>query len=134
MLDEDRFVMYVIIRNDLDSMTPGRACAQATHAANHCVYSLINIDDMRGLREWQNETPQKFGTTIVLQADWLTILDVIDSINYMVGKHIKYGIVHDPEYHIQDGSVTHLIPLDTCAWIFGKKSDIKPYIEYLELY
>ena len=134
----DSLVQYIIVRNDMDSMTPGRCAAQAAHAANHCVKVLQKTGGNSVLKEWEEQTKDSpyhgcgFGTTIVLQAD-------LDTIKYYHSKYsweppFRVGLVVDPEYHIQDGDVTHIIEnVTTAMWIFGKKSDIEPYVENLEL-
>lgn len=129
---DDPVIQYIIIRNDMDSMTPGRACAQAAHAANHCVKTLESRDDMRDLREWETQTPSGFGTTIVLQANWHMMNLIRDALS--MNETFPYDIVEDPEYHVQDGEVTHLLPVATCMWIFGRKSQIESYVSHLDLY
>ena len=123
---DDPVVQYIIVRNDLDSMTSGRAAAQAAHAANQCVYKSSTTTL---LTEWEAEA-ETFGTTIVLQTDWQGI-KLIE--NALMNTDLFFGVVRDPEYHLQDGDVTHLFPLDTCMWIFGRKSTIAPLVQHLEM-
>jgi hypothetical protein len=128
MNDIDPVIQYIIIRNDLASMTPGRAAAQAAHAANHCVKYLRKYGSNVFVDEWEAETGNGFGTTIVLQASLPFIHLLRDSIT-----DCRFHVITDPEYHLQDGEVTHLFPLETCMWIFGRKS-MMPYVGHLELY
>jgi hypothetical protein len=126
-------VMYILMRTDLGSLNSGKAMAQAAHASNALeahfettIQSAITSNDpakrekMETLNaayhKWKSQTPQGFGTTIVLGAHMSLIsLDVrrLREFGYLS------GIVHDPTYPITDGSVTHLIPLDTCAYVFA---------------
>lgn len=129
MIKNDPVIQYIIVRNDMDSMTPGRACAQAAHAANACVKCVNN--NTRFV-EWENQTNKGFGTTIVLQSDIHGINLIRNAIS--LDENLRYDIVEDPEYHVQDGEVTHLLPVATCMWIFGRKSQIEPYVSHLELY
>lgn len=89
-------VLFLIMRNDLSSLNPGKLAAQAAHVAN-CAVKFAN----RGLvRRWEAQTPQGFGTTIVLGAPLSFIngrmpvsRQVIDpgypcQIPYEVGVHI----------------------------------------------
>ena len=135
MNKDNPVLMYVLIRTDLASMTSGRACAQACHAANYCV-EKVKVYNQSLYDEWAGETWQFFGTTIVLGGTW----DVLMGVALALGKadrfrsRFNWGIVHDPEYSVQDGDVVHLIPLDTCIWVFGRKNDLAPYLEELPLF
>ena len=72
MMTEQFPILYILMRNDMDSMNPGKAMAQASHAANAFVANDIwemeqmpdGIVDLKN--QWQNETTQGFGTVIVL--------------------------------------------------------------------
>ena len=126
-------VLYILMRTDMESLNPGKAMAQAVHAGNaletHC-----NREIQIGLLEgdlsaealgdayyvWKHQTSQGFGTTIVLGGSMSLIsMDVkrLQSLGYIA------EIVHDPSYPIRDGDVTHLIPLDTCAYVFAPDKD-----------
>ena len=114
--------LYILMRNDMESMNAGKACAQASHAANafisHSVSGAINWDSGQApifVREWANETTQGFGTAIVLGAK---IEDIMTSVDRAVVAGYIAGVVHDPSYPVKDGQTVHLIPLDTCAYIF----------------
>jgi hypothetical protein len=71
------------MRNDIPSMNPGKLAAQAAHVANVAVKRA----DPQTLKEWEAQTNQGFGTTIVFGAD-LAFID-----NWMAG-----AIVSDPTY------------------------------------
>lgn len=58
-------ILYLIMRNDLRSLNPGKLAAQAAHCANACV---AKMKGHKALREWEKESRQSFGTTIVLGA------------------------------------------------------------------
>tara|TARA_A200000159_G_scaffold163694_1_gene190732 strand:- start:3414 stop:3791 length:378 start_codon:yes stop_codon:yes gene_type:complete len=111
------------MRNDLDSLNPGKAMAQASHASNQFVHNVtsgsISIDKEL-YNMWSNETTQGFGTVLVLSVNEAQLQSSI----MMADKHLSHcGIVHDPTYPIQDGDVVHHIPLDTCGYVFGDKDD-----------
>jgi len=122
-------VLYIMMRNDIDSMNPGKAIAQGSHASNAFVnhfhaymqemsISLANDDASqmnKSFYEWENSTLQGFGTVLVLEAPMKAINTTID-IFKEIGKIA--GVVHDPTYPIVDGSVVHYIPLDTCGYVF----------------
>lgn len=111
--------LYILMRNDLDSLSSGKAMAQASHASNAFVHqaeklAFSNEEVLGSLEEWRGETTQGFGTVIVLGGSMNDIVDTID----MMQKDYICEIVHDPTYPIKDGDVTHLIPLNTCAYVF----------------
>lgn len=60
-------VLYLIMRNDLPSLNPGKLAAQAAHCANACVAKMENTNPSL-LLQWQGQSKQTFGTTIVLGA------------------------------------------------------------------
>ena len=123
-------VLYILMRNDLTSMNPGKAIAQGSHAANAFVHHFhgyaqkynsttvhegIQTATMNGFNEWENSTHQGFGTVLALEArmaDINPVVSIFKSLNYVA------GIVYDPTYPIVDGDVVHHIPLDTCAYVF----------------
>ncbi len=130
-------VLYIIARNDLASMNPGKLAAQCSHASNafvhhiHAYSQTMNtepvesgdyIANTKSFYEWENSTHQGFGTVLVLEAKMAEIYPVIDS--FKAAGYIA-GIVHDPTYPILDGIVVHHIPLDTCAYVFvtNKETD-----------
>lgn len=121
-MNYDNATLYILMRLDLASMNPGKACAQAAHAANQFIHDINMKREQHGdfdmsdaVYAWENQTDQGFGTTIVLAVNQRQMGDVID---WAENFGILSGITHDPTYPIRDGEVTHLIPLDTCAYVF----------------
>ena len=118
-------VLYILMRTDMDSMNPGKAMAQASHASNAFVSNAepgYNIDEEL-FNAWQQSTPQGFGTVLVLgvnEAQMKTAVEVAES--FGVDK-FPCDIIHDPTYPLQDGDTTHFIPVDTCGYIFGDQDD-----------
>lgn len=101
------------MRRDMDSLNPGKAMAQAAHAANAAVDFLERHDPM-ALNEWRKEC-KTFGTTIVLG------VNSFDELHEVIYDFPYSGEVLDPTYPINDGQVTHLIPVTTCGWVFAKR-------------
>ena len=128
---QNKVIQYIIVRNDMDSMTPGRCAAQAAHAANQCVNVLKATGHNVLCEEWEKQTPFGFGTTIVLQAN-MSMINLIEDALYSKNV-LPFGVMEDPEYHIADGSVVHLLPVSTVLWILGRKSEVEPYVSHLEL-
>ncbi|MBK1666707.1 hypothetical protein CKO28_01435 [Rhodovibrio sodomensis] len=116
-------VLYVLPRTDLASMNPGKAIAQGVHAGNHAVHLLSNDPKWRDrLAAWETQTAQHFGTVITLDAGGI---DRIRQIVEIARQHgYPAGLVHDPEYPLVDGAVVHLLPLDTCGWVFAGQGEI----------
>ena len=123
-------VLYILMRNDLASMNPGKAIAQGSHAANafvrhfhaHAqkynsttVHEGIQTATMHGFNEWENSTYQGFGTVLTLEAK---MADITPVVSIFTGMGYVADVVHDPTYPIVDGEVVHHIPLDTCAYVF----------------
>ena len=118
-------VLYILMRTDLDSMNPGKAMAQASHASNAFVSNAepgYNVDEEL-FNAWKESTTQGFGTVLVIEvneAQMRTAVEIAES--FGVDK-FPCDIIHDPTYPLQDGDITHFIPVDTCGYIFGDKED-----------
>lgn len=125
-------VLYVLMRNDLTSLNAGKACAQTSHAAHQCWFTLDagRPDHKRLLRAYEAETGQGFGTTIVLGVSEAQMRETV-AVAKDHGVHA--GIVHDPTYPIKDGAALHVVPLDTCGYLFGYKDDLFPFVSDLDL-
>lgn len=144
-------VLYILMRNDLPSMNPGKAMAQASHSSNAFVKAMTDsFLDSEGVpntpvqtlfNEWQLETNQGFGTVLVLAVTETQMRTATD-IAKMIG--FQSEIVNDPTYpaHLDAEAAKMIssekwtmdpIPVgdkmvtfrseDTCAYIFGNKND-----------
>lgn len=133
-------VLYILMRSDMDSMNTGKAVAQGAHAANQFVFNLtqrpgtdtpaqhvIKIDQYD---RWKEETGQGFGVTVTLDVTG-DILPRVVLFARTAG--FEAGVTHDPSYPLRDGSVTHLLPLDTCGYIFGEKAVLEPLLRQFNL-
>lgn len=132
--------LYILMRTDMPSLNPGKAMAQAAHAGNMLSEHFRRLTPGDTAQEqlfakWLGD--RGFGTTIVLcknrwsdlgrnfdpgdpttREDLIGLIDQASSIGNVVS-----GIVHDPTYPVSDGAVTHLVPVDVCAWVFGDAND-----------
>lgn len=129
----DTPVLYIIMRTDLKSLGPGKAMAQANHAygaLKKVIRGDLNLQ--RDFLAWMAQTEQEFGTTIVLGGT----VHEIDTVLYKAARttFMASGWVYDPTYPIEDGEVTHILPMDTCGFIFGECRDIKEITADLSLY
>ena len=120
--------LFILMRTDMDySMTPGRKMAQASHAANAAESVVKNA--IRNSVVWYHWTRWKkeaenFGTAIVLGAKNDDLNRVRCSLPMNYQQEYVCGVVHDPEYYIQDGEIAHKLAIDTCGWIFGSPDHI----------
>ena len=150
------------MRNDLPSLSSGRAAAQASHASNAFWHMYGSTKEAK---EWAACTSQGFGTTIVLGAN-------LETIKTKLGESSRQwfmtSVVTDPDYAISISSevlpyidknvpiisevgVTSGVPRlelsqtdptkyilhrqeDTCAFIFGDKEALAPLLSDLPLY
>ncbi len=114
--------LYILMRTDMASMNPGKGMAQAAHAANAFVRDWGESSEY--VLDWQKQTPQGFGTTITLAVtNEDAMRDMID-----IARALDYpaGIIHDPSYPVRDGEITHLIPINTCGYIFVEDASKPP--------
>ena len=133
--------LYILVRTDMDSMTPGRIAAQAAHAANMFVgYAEVLKQDLKDNEEpddpfivyfdnWQKQTSDFFGTTIVLNGG--TEQDIEQILIELEDRYIT-GRVIDPEYPIRDGDTVHILKnVMTCGYAFhfgeGKDDGLKDW-------
>ena len=119
-------ILYILMRNDMDSLNPGKAMAQASHASARFIIETQYLDahgiDHDRVERWKKEGGGGFGTTIVLACDEETMLNKI----YMAkSMHLICGIILDGTYPLQDGDALHLFPVNTCAYIFIEDEDRK---------
>lgn len=133
-MNDDTLVLYIMMRTDLDSLTPGKAMAQANHAfgaLKNCIRS--NLPRQKDYLAWQETTVQDFGTVIVLGGDEGEIQAALDGIKRL-RMPVVAGWVHDSTYPIRDGKVTHLLPLNTCAFVFGTKAECEDACGWFDLH
>lgn len=105
--------LYIIMREDLWDMTPGKGMAQAAHAqAEFETYLRKNINILREVYfKWCED--RKFGVTLVLTApknEWMDIQYEVE----------HYGYVVDPSYPWRNYyGKTFTTSEETCMWVFA---------------
>ena len=140
------------MRNDLPSLGAGRAAAQASHASNAFIHKFGNVDTVR---RWQAQTPQGFGTAIVLSASKKEIGDTLTECSNTGVTECDEII--DPDYVIPISSEiipyidTHVLNMFepsktdsgkyffhrteiTCAYVFGYKEKLSSLLSKFPLY
>ena len=132
--------LYILMRSDLDSLNPGKMVAQGAHAANQFTHEMDTI--IAGMEQnnpvasyflyqsWKTSTPHGFGVTICLDVSGQQLPLVVSA-----AKRANFvaGVTHDPSYTLLDGKVLHLLPLDTCGYVFGDKSDLRILLGQFDL-
>ncbi|PZR79385.1 MAG: hypothetical protein DI537_41160 [Stutzerimonas stutzeri] len=117
----DPLFMYVLMRRDVPQYLTGRAAAQSNHAGTAFViraYKKKNPEVLAMIDEWEQEG-DGFGTTIVKS---VTAAEMRQAVSLATLMGVYAEVVHDPEYFIKDGENVHFIPVDTCAFVFGRRS------------
>jgi len=151
-MNNENLYLYILVRTDLPSMGAGRAAAQASHAANAFIHSYGNRAEVK---EWQKQTPQGFGTAIVLGVDFATLKQTCAA---AIGRKFPCDTVIDPDYVVSvsseiipymnsDDSRIKIEPSPTdsnkylihreeitCGYIFGDKEKLLELLGTLPLY
>lgn len=147
--------LYILMRTDLQSMTPGRAMAQASHASNAFIHKHGGRPDVK---EWQRQTKQGFGTVIVLAASKRQIENIFDKLedckikewvvdpDYVIKVSLEIAdLMHQNydgkfcsfqfDYSFADDKTTFITRSErTCAYIFGTKESLEPHLSGLNLH
>ncbi len=124
---EDPLFHYVLMRQDVPDYLSGKAMAQANHAGTKMVMDALSSGDydlVELVNQWGAEGGG-FGTCIVLGVTAPEMRQAV-TLGKLMGLHA--GIVHDPSYPLRDGEKIQTIPLDTCGFLFGSKSDCAPIV------
>ena len=124
-------VLYILMRNDMESMNTGKAVAQGAHAANQFTHDYGENDPPDELFEHWKRQADGFGTTVCLAVNENLLHRVVE---FASQAGFKAGITHDPSYPLRDGQVTHLLPLDTCGYVFGEKDDLRALLGQFDLH
>jgi hypothetical protein len=126
--------LYILARNDLASLNPGKLAAQACHAANIC-QTVITDGRLAGTKRgdklaelWKTWAGDRgFGTTITLEVPTIVLDKIKDAngshlFNWEDKRPVVFGVALDPGYPVCDGNITHLVPLVACGFVFGDKN------------
>lgn len=112
-------VLYILMRNDLASMNPGKAMAQASHASNAFVHRYRSHSSggptAKAFDLWENSTDQGFGTVLVLQGE---MQDIAISVASLKARGFFADVILDPTYPILDGKIVHHVSINTCGYAF----------------
>lgn len=123
--------LYIMMRNDLVDLTPGKAMAQTAHAANQFTHEFTNLkrkitntETTKQYNEWLKQG-NGFGTTIILSASKQEIEQIIP---LGISEGYECGFTFDTSYPIRSAAnETFLVNALTCAYVF-----VGPYTENYE--
>jgi peptidyl-tRNA hydrolase len=118
--ESKKSALYILIRTDMLTMTPGRAAAQSSHITSACEKDSVDFETEDVYHAWKQTTDQGFGTAIVLGGS-------IDEIDYAIQRASDRGFesnwVDDPTYVVPDGDVNHLVHVTVGGYIFVHDRD-----------
>lgn len=105
--------LYIIMREDLWDMTPGKGMAQSAHA--QALFDAYTPDFMgdygKHYSAWAED--RGFGVTLVLSAPKSEWMDIQNGVQH-------YGYVTDPTYPYRNYYGKMFVTSeDTCMWVFA---------------
>lgn len=122
--------LYIVMREDLWDMNPGKGMAQSAHAQaefDEYVENNYTDDDFRSAHiAWCKD--RNFGVTLVLSAaktEWMQISLGVE----------HYGYVNDPTYPYRNyyGKV-FTSSEDTCMWVFSTTEEEIAHMQQWDLH
>ena len=141
--------LYLLMRNDLDSMNSGKAVAHGAHAANQFTHELDQWTDdyhQRLYQSWKSSA-KGFGTTITLHVslkELQTAVAVARAMGFPADEtvdpsypyiiHREYAkLIQHPENMPpvpmgKSGNMLCLREEITAGYVFGDKNDLKPIL------
>lgn len=112
MTDTPDYVAYVLMRNDLPSMNPGKAMAQSHHLgfqlmAKHRDRLMVQKYEQAGLLQGADH----FNTTLVLGASKYQIRQIQEQVRDLTDLVVSHEVV-DPSYpfFVENTEIADLIP------------------------
>lgn len=130
---DDPLVKYVLMRTDVPDYKSGKHMAQSNHAGTHFMAQAMKHSDFSfqsHVNAWLAEG-NGFGTCITKAVTYRQMRRAMERAK--IGG-LFHGLVHDPEYPVQDGDRMQHLPIDTCAYIFGPRSRCWPIVEEFPLF
>jgi peptidyl-tRNA hydrolase len=121
--------LYIVMRDDLWDMNPGKGMAQAAHAqADFTQNVLTSRDDQYKAAHTAWCEDRTFGTTIVLKAKYENFAEIEYNTR-------RAGIVQDPTYPYRNWYGDVFVRREvTCMWVFAyTEADIE-YMKQFDLH
>lgn len=132
-MTDNPMIHYVLMRTDLPDYSSGKSMAQANHAGTHMLHHGLKFESnsfLVHLGEWLNEG-DGFGICVVLG---VTAKEMRRAVELAKLGGIHCGIVHDPSYPLWDGDQMQHLPVDTCAYMLGRKDRLAPIVGWFPLF
>lgn len=153
-MDKNIPILYVFVRSELQSMTPGKAQAHSGHAANAFVFHhyIRQQEPDPAVGAWLNNN-QGFGTQINLIGTWDQVTNAVKQAKYF---GFAADIVRDPSYPYRvTREIYNLLPInihtadpvikdseqvtcfryeETAAYIFGNKNELESILCHFQLH
>lgn len=131
----EEFVLYILMRTDIESLQGGKGMAQAAHAANQFMKNP-ETEKSSGYKQWLDQSSSgTFGTTIVLDVNSEVELELIIN-KFKDSNHVRYSTIEDTvlddTFPIKDGLVTFTVPVVTCGYVFAPLGEKR--LDHLDLY
>lgn len=99
MIEQHDYACYVLVRNDLPSLNPGKAMAQVLHAGHQMMYHLSEHPLVKNyLKQGIEGSADGFNTAIVLAASKNQILSTMRLAHVAGSDIILCRKVYDPTY------------------------------------
>lgn len=119
--------LYIIIREDIFDLTPGKAIAQAAHAVSDFEHHEPNSGGFWGsVQDWCED--RKFGTTVVLRAEYSRFEEIEAST-------LHNGIILDESYPFTSYTgKRYTMPMTTCMWVFATQEEELEFMKQFPLY
>ena len=122
--------LYIVMREDLWDMNPGKGMAQAAHAqADFDAYTEDNYtdDDFRSAHiQWCED--RNFGTTIVLKAKYENFAEIMYNVSIA-------GTTQDPTYPYRNWYGDAFVCREvTCMWVFVTDEEDLEYMKKFPLH
>ena len=122
--------LYIVMREDLWDMNPGKGMAQAAHAqADFDAYTENNYtdEDFRSAHiQWCED--RNFGTTLVVSAHGDEFENIIKNTSHA-------DIVVDPTYPYRNWyGKPHTVSATTCMWVFVYAEEDVEYMKKFTLH
>lgn len=117
--------LYIFLRNDVESMNPGKAVAQGSHATSAFELTLQQMNDSYWntvASKWRDGGPA--GRTLVFGANGDKFFDLKNIFKREEARRLAdfkdflAGSYTDPTYPIRDGEVTHVTEFNSALWVF----------------
>lgn len=119
-------VLYVIVRNDINSLSEGKKQAHSGHAASAFAYNAFYNDEPDSLvQDWLDQSGRGFGTQINLDGGVDEMHSIYEYLLKNAGQDIKWSDIVDETYpyfcHINK-QVTFRAET-TAMYVFGDKDN-----------